>query len=53
MIVKIKVKCNRCGGDGWYIVEGENGEPEQEQCEACMAQGYFEEEFEIDDHYMQ
>jgi len=42
VVVKL-VHCPNCPDQGWYAVEGENGEPEQEQCRFCyvVENSYF------------
>jgi len=59
MKVKVKVKCQKCGGDGWYEGVGTHSfydgdwtlchepEPIQVQCEACCGYGDFEIEKEV------
>ena len=35
------IECPKCDGKSWYVVPNRNtGEPEQEQCEFCLATGY-------------
>lgn len=31
--------CPDCSGDGWYVWQDKNGEPEQCQCYACNGEG--------------
>jgi len=42
VVVKL-VHCPNCPDQGWYAVEDENGEPEQEQCRFCyvVENSYF------------
>lgn len=47
----IKVRCEKCNGDGWYPVQNpDTGEETQQECEACEAQGCFEHEIEVDEN---
>lgn len=52
--MKIKIKCQKCFGDGWYVGTIQNcfydsdgsmcfePEPCQIQCEECYGEGYHE-----------
>ena len=53
--MRVKIKCSKCGGDGWNIDHSDRhystgdtetcdsaGCPIQRQCEACRGQGYNE-----------
>ena len=40
-VTKYAKECPTCNGDGYNVVEDFNGEPMQEQCSQCHANGYF------------